>query len=87
MPSQLSCVTATFQSVSRRTELNHGNTVARYSCGDGLHCDILITGKSDEERLETLEKVLVCLEESGLKLKWSKCLLMAPSVTYLVSIP
>ena len=45
--------------------------------------DILITGKSDEEHLETLERVLVHLEESGLKLKRSKCLLMAPSVTYL----
>lgn len=45
--------------------------------------DILITGKSDEEHLETLEKVLVRLEEAGLKLKKSKCLLMAPSVTCL----
>ena len=45
--------------------------------------DILITGKSEEEHLETLERVLARLEESGLKLKRSKCLLMAPSVTYL----
>ena len=44
--------------------------------------DILFTGKSDEEHLETLE-VLVRLEESGLKLKKSMCLLMVPSVTYL----
>ena len=43
---------------------------------------ILITGKS-EEHLETLERVLACLEESGLKLKRSKRSLMAPSVTYL----
>ena len=45
--------------------------------------DILITGKSEEEHLETLQRVLVRLEESGLKLKRSKCLLMPPSVTYL----
>ena len=45
--------------------------------------DILVTGKSDEEHLETLEKVLVRLEESGLKLKKSKCSLMVPSMTYL----
>ena len=43
---------------------------------------ILITEKSDKKHLETLERVLVRLEESGLKLKRSKCLLMAPSVTY-----
>ena len=40
--------------------------------------DILITGKSKEEHLETLERVLARLEESGLKLKRSKCLLIAP---------
>ena len=45
--------------------------------------DILITGKSDEEHLATLDKVLSRLEEAGLRLKRSKCAFMLPSVEYL----
>ena len=45
--------------------------------------DILITGASDAEHLQTLEKVLNRLERSGLRLKRDKCVLMAESVVYL----
>ena len=45
--------------------------------------DILITGKTDAEHIETLDKVLTRLEESGLRLKRSKCVFMAQSVVYL----
>ena len=45
--------------------------------------DILITGKSDEEHLKTLEEVLSRLKQAGLRLKRSKCELMLPSLEYL----
>ena len=45
--------------------------------------DILITGRTDAEHIETLDKVLTRLEESGLRLKRSKCVFMAQSVVYL----
>ena len=45
--------------------------------------DILITGKSDEEHLKTVEEVLVQLEKAGLRLKRSKCKFMLPSIEYL----
>ena len=45
--------------------------------------DILITGKSDEEHLKTVEEVLVRLEKAGLRLKRSKCKFMLPSIEYL----
>ena len=45
--------------------------------------DILITGKSDEEHLKTVEGVLARLEKAGLRLKRSKCKFMLPSIEYL----
>lgn len=45
--------------------------------------DILVTGTSDAEHLQVLEQVLTKLEEAGLRLKESKCVYMAESVTYL----
>ena len=45
--------------------------------------DILITGPTEEAHLNTLDKVLDRLETAGLRLKKSKCILMAPSVEYL----
>ena len=45
--------------------------------------DILVTGKSQEEHLLNLDKVLTKLQEAGLKLKRSKCVFMADSVEYL----
>ena len=45
--------------------------------------DILVTGRNDEEHLETLEKVLSRLQEYGLRLKREKCYFMQPSVEYL----
>ena len=46
---------------------------------DNIH----ITGCSDEEHLETLEKVLNTLNEYGLCLKRGKNSLMQPSVEYI----
>ena len=45
--------------------------------------DILITGPTDDEHLKTVEEVLTRMEQTGLHLKKSKCVLMADSVTYL----
>ena len=45
--------------------------------------DILVSGKDDEEHLETLESVLKIIFENGLKLKLRKCVFMQPEVTYL----
>ena len=45
--------------------------------------DILIMGTTDAEHLNTLNKVLKCLEEAGLRLKKSKCAFMLPMVEYL----
>ncbi len=45
--------------------------------------DILVTGRTDEEHLATLEKVLDRMEQAGLRLKRSKCAFMASSVVYL----
>ena len=45
--------------------------------------DILITGTSDEEHLETLNTVLSRLEGAGVHLKKEKCIFLAKEVTYL----
>lgn len=45
--------------------------------------DIIITGKTDEEHLENIEKVLQRLEEHGLKVKKAKCKFFCPEVSYL----
>ena len=45
--------------------------------------DILITGRTDAEHIETLDKVLGHLEDAGLRLKRNKCVFMAESVDYL----
>ena len=45
--------------------------------------DILITGKTETDHLETLDKVLQRLGEAGLKLKRNKCSFMLSSVEYL----
>ena len=45
--------------------------------------DILITGRSDEEHLLRLGKVLTRLEAAALRLRQSKCTFMQPSVEYL----
>ena len=45
--------------------------------------DILITGASESEHLQSLEEVLRRLERAGLRAKKSKCKFMVPSVTYL----
>ena len=45
--------------------------------------DILITGRTDAEHIETLDKVLGRLEDAGLRLKRNKCVFMAESVNYL----
>ena len=46
--------------------------------------DILISGINDNDHLDNLEEVLRIMSESGLRLKKSKCVFMAPEVTYLV---
>ena len=45
--------------------------------------DILVTGKSQQEHLENLTRVMNCLEEAGVTLKRHKCTFAAPSVEYL----
>ena len=52
----------------------------------GVQCyldDIIVTGKSKEEHLEVLEKVLQRLEEYGLKANKEKCKFLRDSVEYL----
>ena len=45
--------------------------------------DILVTGASEQEHLQTLDEVLTRLGEAGLKLKRSKCFFLQMSVEYL----
>jgi len=45
--------------------------------------DILVTGRSSEEHLKSLEEVLSHLKQAGLHLKRSKCVFMSPAVEYL----
>ena len=45
--------------------------------------DILVTGKTKQEHLRNLEKVLRCLNQAGLRLKRAKCAFMLSSVEYL----
>ena len=45
--------------------------------------DVLVTGRTNEEHLESLELVLKRMEEAGLLLKKEKCSFMASLVTYL----
>lgn len=45
--------------------------------------DILITGETDEEHLQTLNEVLTRLETAGVRLKKEKCEFMAKEVIYL----
>ncbi len=45
--------------------------------------DILISGKTGEEHLRTLDTVFQRIKESGLRLKQEKCFFMKPSVEYL----
>ena len=47
--------------------------------------DILITGASEEEHLDTIESVLKRLEIAGLHAKKYKCKFMVPSVEYVVN--
>ena len=45
--------------------------------------DVLVSGTSEREHLKTLESVLAKLQQSGLRLKMSKCVFMVSSVEYL----
>ena len=45
--------------------------------------DILISGKSEEEHLKTLEIVLAKLEEAGLRVRKDKCSFMIPEISFL----
>ena len=45
--------------------------------------DILISGRTDKEHLENLEKVLQRLQQYGLRLKREKCFFLQSSVEYL----
>ena len=45
--------------------------------------DILITGETKAEHLQTLEEVLKRLVKAGLRVKKNKCKFMIPSVSYL----
>ena len=53
---------------------------------DGVICyinDILVTGSTDEQHLERLEKVLQRLKEYGLRVKKTTCDFCQPLVEYL----
>ena len=45
--------------------------------------DILITGSTEEEHLQNLDKVLTRLENAGIRLKRDKCVFLLPAVEYL----
>ncbi len=45
--------------------------------------DIVVTGRTEEEHLQNLDQVLKRMSDAGLRLKRSKCVFQAPSVTYL----
>ena len=45
--------------------------------------DILVTGLSDTEHLESLKEVLTRLQKAGFRLNRKKCHFLAPQVTYL----
>ena len=45
--------------------------------------DILVTGRTQEEHLQNLDRVLSRLSTAGLRLNVDKCTFMAPEVTYL----
>lgn len=45
--------------------------------------DILVTGKTEAEHLQNLERVLTRLEEAGMRLKQEKCAFLLDSVEYL----
>ena len=45
--------------------------------------DIIITGRTEKEHLENLDRVLTRLEEAGMRLKRSKCAFLLPAVEYL----
>ena len=76
LPFGISSAPAIFQRTMERVLHGIPNTIVYID-------DILVTGASDKEHLETLEKVLSKLEESGMRLKRSKCVFMVPSVEYL----
>ena len=44
--------------------------------------DILVTGKTESEHLNTLSQVLARLEKAGLRAHKSKCKFMAKSVVF-----
>ena len=45
--------------------------------------DILITGATEKEHLQNLDKVLTRLESAGIRLKRDKCVFLLPAVEYL----
>ena len=45
--------------------------------------DILVSGSSESDHVQTLERVFSCLEDSGVKLKLSKCFFFLSCVEYL----
>ena len=76
LPFGVSAAPAIFQRTIEGVLANIPHTVAFLD-------DILITGKTEKEHLENLEKVLKRLSEAGLRLKREKCVFLAPEVTYL----
>ena len=52
---------------------------------NGVHCyidDIILTGRTEEEHLETMDQVLTMLEENGLRENKEKCIFLTDSVEY-----
>ena len=48
--------------------------------------DILVTGPSEAEHLDTLAQVLSRLEVAGMRLKREKCAFLLPSVSHVISV-
>ena len=47
--------------------------------------DILVSGKTEEDHMKTLDEVLTKLKKEGLRLKRDKCAFMLPKVQYIIS--
>ena len=55
----------------------------RYSRGECFIDDIFISRETQAEHLEFLEEVLKRLASVGLRVKWSKCKFLVPSIEFL----
>lgn len=76
LPYGITSAPSIFQKIMEQMFVNLPGVVC---CMD----DILVTGRNDQEHLSNLRKVLLRLEESGLKVKKEKCAFFQSCVKYL----